>query len=202
MQTDVWEGARMRSLVAACVLLSACSAAEPPISLEAARTQLSDLAAGRDADAFCSPEGRREFRAAVRALAAAQEASGARPSELMETSDPVWALVFIGVVARIVEPSDLRGEHRAEAARLRLADFAVAGFDERRDVLEGACPELIALYRAAADVERLEARLQALDNREGPQARSLGRQLLNAHERAERAMREINAKMEAANVDL
>lgn len=194
----------MRMLVAACLFLVACDhvGAPPPMTLDEARANVSRVASNGTASAFCTPEGQVEFRRAVRALSAAHEAEGQDPVNLMETSDEVWGLVLIGVLAKIVKPSDLSGEMAGMASVWGFANGIDGDVRLHGDALRSACPEVITVYRLAADAAQLEERYEHM-NRRGDRgaAERAGRRLAVAHERLREAGQRLQRKLEASGAN-
>lgn len=189
-------------LLAAAVALGGCDGVGAPerMSLADARTNLVRLGNSGSTHAFCSTEGRLAFRRAVRTFSAAAKAEGeATPlMERQEQGDPAWELVMLGLVARVVQPSDLQGQSRALATIMNLPG-AMPQLDGARDAMAAACPELMAFYREATALSRLHARSQAAAERgDDDQRDRLRTRAMRQAERLERAAQRLERAMRAA----
>ena len=178
--------------------LTACDDLPPPraMSLPDARAALMHMAGQGSTQAFCSPEGQRNFRSAVRNFSAATLTEKA-PIDLMNSGDEAWALVAMGVMAKVVQPGDLQGQSRALAMLLSFPGATMPGLTETRDAMAKACPELIGVYRAGANLARTEARLRRAhedhDNRRN--IYELEEDLQTQSERVQSALRRLELKM-------
>lgn len=183
----------------------------PIAQAEAALARMGRLGAE---DALCTPEGRTQFRAAVRAVAKARAAEGAEWPNVRgmldgaHTPDALETTVLAAVAAGVASPSDLQGEARAVGRLFTLAAFLHGQGDTLRNGLRAACVEVMALHRtlvrASVDMKRLERAIERAEER-GDRAR-IARLARDAHEDHERFRRElelgvarIKAKLDAAN---
>jgi hypothetical protein len=110
--------------ILSAALLAGCGQAAPPaLSVADARAQLLRVGGDGSASAFCSEDGRTQFRDAARAFthAVAREAPETKLPFLEGGEDPAWSLIFLGAHSEAVR-SQGRGW------RFRCVDeFAVAG---------------------------------------------------------------------------
>lgn len=146
-----------------CVALGACDDLGPPekMSLSAARANLLHVAGAGSTQAFCSEEGQRDFRRAVRSFSAAAVVENVPPQvNGVLGNDEAWSLIGMGVMARVVQVSDLEGPARDLATLLSFQGAAMPGMGQTRDAMSKACPELIAVYRDAAALARVQAKLE------------------------------------------
>jgi hypothetical protein len=105
-------------------------------------------------------------------------------------------LVSVGVLARIVRPSDLRGPSQALAAAMDLPGATAPGFTESRAAMEHACPQLITFYRELAEFARIEQRIrEAGDDMSDNQRRRLNDRAHTQQQRMMTAARELERKM-------
>lgn len=186
-------------------MLCACDQVGAPerMSLADARANVSRLATSGSAHAFCTSEGQLEFRRAVRALSAAHEAENQRPVEMLDTSDQVWGLVLLGVMAGIVEPSDLNGEMASMASVWRLSRSVIADVRVNSNAMESACPELITVYRQAAEVARIQELYQRRSQRgDRSNLEQLSERLARANARLQSATERLQRKLEANGATL
>ncbi|MGE0186624.1 MAG: hypothetical protein AB7Q23_12610 [Hyphomonadaceae bacterium] len=188
--------------LAFALALGACDAVGAPerMPLADARANLIRVGNSGSSEALCTPEGRLEFRRAVRTFSAAADAEG-EASPLMESrddGDPAWELVILGLGARVVEPSDLHGDARTLATIMNLPG-AMPQLQNVRDAMAAACPELMTFYREATALSRLQARVQAASERgDGSQLGRLRERAYRQAERLERAMQRLERAMRAA----
>lgn len=193
---------RMRGVILSMVLFAGCHDVGPaqPMGLADARANLIQVAGHGSADAFCTEPGRRAFRQAVRTFSAAVEVEHA-PNALMgvaATPDEAWGLVSMGVLARIVHPSDLRGASQALAATMDIPGATAPGFTESRAAMERACPQLITFYRELAAFGRIQQSLReagdGIDDRQrrrlNDRAQAQQQRMMAAAQALERKMRE------------
>lgn len=191
---------RVRGVILGVVLLAGCDDVGPAqtMSLTDARANLMHVAGRGSADAFCTEAGRREFRQAVRTFSAAVEAEHA-PNALLgvaATPDEAWGLVSMGVLARIVRPSDLRGQSQALAAAMDIPGATARGFTESRAAMEHACPQLITFYRELAEFARLQQRVrEEADDMNDRQRRRLNDRAYSQQQRMMVAAQNLERKM-------
>lgn len=143
-------------LFCAVAFLCACDevGAPVPMPLAEARAELIAAANGGSAEVFCSDEGRIEFRRAVRTFSAAADAETPTAPPAMLSDDPAWQLVSLGVVAGVVEASDLRGSSTF-LLRLMTTPTGVPDVRDARQAFADACPEFVTFYREVAALARL-----------------------------------------------
>lgn len=157
---------RAREIMLGLVLLAGCDMVGPAehMTLSAARTNLLRAADEGSAEAFCSAAGRRHFRRAVRTFSASVEAAHLQTGLMgMGAPDEAWGAVSMGVLARIVRPSDLSGSSLALAVALDMPGNTAPGFTESRAAMEHACPELVNFYRETASFARLRQEMAQSD---------------------------------------
>lgn len=193
---------RLLLSLAAAMLLSACDdiGAAERMSLADARAALLRTAGSGSVQAFCSEEGRREFRHAVRNFSAAVEADEAPiqpPGVMMAGGDEAWMLVSMGLMARVVQPSDLKGPLGQMAMLMNVPGLSMPGVSETRDAMAHACPELIGVYRASVQMARVHAEYAEAqrDHVHGHRLESLQEDVRTQHERVEAATRRLELKM-------
>ncbi|MGE3931205.1 MAG: hypothetical protein AB7G05_13670, partial [Hyphomonadaceae bacterium] len=167
----------MRAFIAACLLVCAAACVDPvgpaeTMSLADARAAVSTAVQNQG---FCTEDGHLAFRRAVRAYAAAYEreaGENAFPLAVDGPADETTTLITMGVLARVVQPSDLRGPAAAALMALDYPGASISGFTQSRDALALACPELVAALRAGLELQRVYARLERLEAREERSAQS------------------------------
>lgn len=192
---------RVWGVILCLALLAGCDEVGPAqtMSLADARANLLRVAGHGSPEAFCTDAGRTEFRQAVRTFSAAVEAEHA-PNGLMgitATPDEAWGLVSMGVLARIVRPSDLRGSSQALAAAMDFPGATARGFTESRAAMEHACPQLITFYRELAEFARIQQRVrdEADDDMSDRQRRRLNDRAYSQQQRMMAAAKELERKM-------
>jgi len=183
-------------LICAAAALSACDDVGEParMPLAEARSNLIEVASGGSAEAFCSEEGRVEFRRAVRTFSTAVDREAPTSPPAMLSDDPAWQLVSLGVMAGVVHSSDLRGE-ATFLLRVMQTPAGVPELQNARDAFADACPEFVTFYREVAALARLglESRDATTDQARARMHRRAVRQaelVETATERLDRRLRE------------
>jgi hypothetical protein len=181
------------------MLLAACDnvGAAEAMPYSQARANVIRLAGSGSAQAFCSEEGRLEFRRAVRSLSAAAERENVEMQPMqMQEGDEAVGLIMVGLLARIVKPSDLRGDYRAIATIMNMPG-AMNGMGDTRDAMAKACPELVTVYREMAGMMRLMSRMEDTEDM-SPRARErLGERVQSQQRRVQLSLERLEAKMRA-----
>lgn len=197
----------MRSAILA---LSALAVACAPVSMSAtdAAMVLEAFTAGApEAVDVCKAEGRNQLRGAVRAYGEAMHENGqdwpalVEPDERQEPMSAMEITVLIAFAAGFVQASDLQQPARGRAQRLAFAHLP--HMIELRGVAMDACPDVVAMQRAASrymlEMERY-AHVVESARRNGGEA-AVGRilsqnaVLKRAQEDMERAAALIQARM-------
>lgn len=196
----------MKRWLASLFLLSGCGAvdevgAPEEMSFSAARANLTRVAGSGSATAFCSAEGRLEFRRAVRTYTSAAVAENVQMTPLqLSQNDEAQGLVMVGLVARIVKPSDLYGPYRAWGAIMNMPGARMA-LGDADDAMAKACPELVTVYREIAAMMRLQARMQDTDDMSERDRQRLSARADSQAGRLQSAMERLAAKMRAEGWD-
>lgn len=143
-------------LICAVAAVSACDEVGAPVRmpLAEARAHLFEVANGGSAEAFCTAEGRLEFRRAVRTFSTAVSIETPTAPSALLSPDPAWQLVALGVMAGVVESSDLRGD-AARLLRVMRTPVGVPELQNARDAFADACPEFVTYYRELVALVRL-----------------------------------------------
>lgn len=184
-------------LLCVAAATSACDDVGAParMPLAEARANLIQVASGGSAEAFCTDEGRIEFRRAVRTFSTAVDREAPSSPPAMLSDDPAWQLVSLGVLAGVVQSSDLRGE----ATFLLRVMQTPAGVPELRnahDAFADACPEFVTFYREVAALARLG--LEARDARTDQARARMHRQVVRQFELVETATERLDRRLLAA----
>ncbi|WP_395647812.1 hypothetical protein [Terricaulis sp.] len=196
----------MKRWFAALMMLGGCGAADEvgapeEMSFASARSNLMRAAGSGSATAFCSDEGRIEFRRAVRTFSAAAAAENIELDRMqMSGNDEATNLIMIGVFARIVQPSDLRGQARGLATMLNMPGVTGA-IGDTRDALAKACPETVTVYREAAAMMRLQARAEHAENMSPRDQQRLSERIESQSGRLQRSIQRLEARMWAEGWD-
>jgi hypothetical protein len=183
-------------LVCAVVTVAACDevGAPVPMPLADARANLVAAANGGSAQAFCSDEGRLAFRRAVRTFSAAVDAETPNAPPAMLSDDPAWQMVTLGVMAGVVESSDLHG-NATFLLRLMQTPTGVPEVQNARQAFADACPEFVTFYREVAALTRLglEAEKARTERARERLSRRVERQLELVESASERLDRRLRA---------
>ena len=196
---------RLGAILLSLALLCACDDLAPAeqMSLRDARANLLKVAGSGSPTAFCTEEGRRNFRQAVRTFTAAVEAEHAEIDLTGggEALDPAWGLVSIGVVARIVQSSDLAGPTRSIAMAMNMPGATPGGISGTRDAMATACPELIVLYRETALLGQMQSRAHQYQDDSPEARRRFHERMVRQHQNVARAGERLERKMRMAGWD-
>jgi hypothetical protein len=171
------------------------------MSMADARAALLRAGGNGSANAFCSVDGRAQFRDAARAFTHAvyAEAPETAPAFLEGGDDPAWSLILLGVTARILKPSDLKG---AAGDFAMLMSLPLPVVPQSGEAMEQACPELISLYRAYADAAKTDVRIRRASERGETYQRmqTLYERQRRQQERVMSASRRLAEKLEASGL--
>lgn len=180
----------------AAALIVACDevGARVPMPLAEARANLIATANGGSAEAFCSDEGRLAFRRAVRSFSAAVDAEAPSAPPAMLSDDPAWQVVSLGVMAGVVEASDLRGDSTF-LLRVMQTPTGVPEVRNARQAFADACPEFVTFYREVAALARLG--LEAEEARSEQARERLSRRVVRQHELVEAAIERLDRRLRA-----
>ena len=184
-------------LFCATAFLFACDEVGAPVQmpLAEARAEMIAAADGGSAEVFCSDEGRIAFRRAVRTFSAAADAEAPTAPPAMLSDDPAWQLVSLGVVAGVVESSDLRG-NSTFLLRLMTTPTGVPEVRDARQAFADACPEFVTFYREVATLARLG--LEAEEARSDQARARLSRRVVRQYELVESAIERLDRRLRAA----
>lgn len=188
-------------MLAAGVLACGCAPAPQPMAASEASEHLERFAAGADAGAVCTPEGRALLRGAVRAYGAELAQAGVAWPSLphgddvsLRSADMAVALAF---ASGFVEASDLQRASRTVVRRFALSEWPqLHGLRAAANV---ACAQMVELQAAASRLVVEAARLERISGGSDPARLARQRErLANAEAQMQALAEMVQAEIEEA----